>query len=79
MNSRRFRLIFRNAEPLKLFFKNVASQLGTRISMDYLTEERRLLQGSARLRDEWVLPIANKLDPERGLDPYALSPDIIFA
>jgi alkylation response protein AidB-like acyl-CoA dehydrogenase len=41
--------------------------------MDYLTQERRLLQQSARdfAMDE-VLPIANKLDPERGEIPAGI-------
>ena len=41
--------------------------------MDYLTEERRLLQESARefaMRE--VFPIANKLDPERGEIPASI-------
>jgi alkylation response protein AidB-like acyl-CoA dehydrogenase len=41
--------------------------------MDYLTQERRLLQESARdFAMEVVLPIANKLDPERGEIPAGI-------
>lgn len=41
--------------------------------MDYLTEERRLLQQSARdFAMNEVLPIANKVDPERGEIPVSI-------
>jgi alkylation response protein AidB-like acyl-CoA dehydrogenase len=41
--------------------------------MDYLTEERRLLEQSARdFAMNEVLPIANKLDPERGEIPLSI-------
>jgi alkylation response protein AidB-like acyl-CoA dehydrogenase len=41
--------------------------------MSYITEERQLIQESARefaMRE--VLPLANKLDPEQGEIPMAL-------
>ncbi len=42
--------------------------------MGYLTEERRLIQDTAReFAMNEVLPVANKLDPEKGDIPPELS------
>jgi hypothetical protein len=65
---------FNQREELVIDFKRTnLVRLRNAVSMPYITEERRMIQEQAReFTLNEVLPVANKLDPEKGDIPMDL-------